>query len=292
MQRREFIAWTSAVIAGALAPATGSSAENPEDAMTVQEVIDLLIGAAGRQGIPDTVDTIKTGDSARALAGVVTTFMANVGVIEQAIALGANLIVTHEPTFYNHRDETDWLADDPVYRAKRKLLDDHGIVTFRYHDFIHSITPDPVIQATSDQLGWTAGAVPEAPAVYRVPPSHLEELVADVKQRLGLPNVRVVGDPKQVCRRVGLLVGAPGGRRQIGFLSLNQVDAVVVGEIAEWETSEYVRDANRVGRPLALIVVGHSASEALGMKWLAGWLKPRLPVPVDYVAAPSPFAYE
>lgn len=143
-----------------------------------------------------------------------------------------------------------------------------------------------------EQLGWADASDPSAPNVYNLSPRPLSALVAEVKQRLGAPNVRVVGDPSHVCRRVGLMVGAAGGRSQISFLTANPVDALVVAEIAEWETGEYVRDANRVGRPLALIVAGHSVSEALGMKWLAGWLREKLPgVPVEYVPAPAPFDY-
>jgi putative NIF3 family GTP cyclohydrolase 1 type 2 len=49
---------------------------------------------------------------------------ASESVIEQAIAKGANLIIVHEPTFYNHLDETAWLVHDPIYQAKRRLIDD------------------------------------------------------------------------------------------------------------------------------------------------------------------------
>jgi hypothetical protein len=50
-----------------------------------------------------------------------------------------------------------------------------------------------------------------------------------------------------------------------------------VGELAEWETSEYVRDAAHAGQNRAALVVGHAASEEPGMKWLADWLRPRFP---------------
>ena len=40
-------------------------------------------------------------------------FLASYAVIEQAITKGANFIIVHEPTFYNHRDETAWLMHAP-----------------------------------------------------------------------------------------------------------------------------------------------------------------------------------
>ena len=53
-----------------------------------------------------------------------TTFLATRAVVQRAVDVGANLIITHEPVYYGHRDEVDWLADDPVYQAKRRLIDD------------------------------------------------------------------------------------------------------------------------------------------------------------------------
>lgn len=51
--------------------------------------------------------------------GVVTTFMATVDVIKEASALGANFIITHEPTWFSGADDTEWLLEDPVYLEKR-----------------------------------------------------------------------------------------------------------------------------------------------------------------------------
>ena len=78
--------------------------------ITIQQAIDTIIAAVPGGPPPDTVDTVKIGDPTQPLTGIVTTFLATVEVIEQAAQLGANLIITHEPIFYNHRDETDWLA--------------------------------------------------------------------------------------------------------------------------------------------------------------------------------------
>ena len=79
--------------------------------ITIQQAIDAIISAVPGAAVPgtppqDTVDTVKIGDPAQPLTGIVTTFLATVEVIEQASQLGANLIITHEPIFYNHRDES------------------------------------------------------------------------------------------------------------------------------------------------------------------------------------------
>ncbi|WP_226035486.1 Nif3-like dinuclear metal center hexameric protein [Aquibacillus saliphilus] len=59
--------------------------------------------------LQNTGDKLICGDYNTEVKGIVTTFMATVDVIKQAIEIGANLIITHEPTFYTGNDELDWL---------------------------------------------------------------------------------------------------------------------------------------------------------------------------------------
>jgi hypothetical protein len=58
----------------------------------------------------DTVDTVKTGDPHQPVRGIITTFLASYEVIEQAIVKGANFIIVHEPPFYNHLDEEEYMT--------------------------------------------------------------------------------------------------------------------------------------------------------------------------------------
>jgi len=257
--------------------------------VTIQEAIDAILAATGAAPLADTVDTAKTGDPSRPLTGVVTTFMASAAVLTRAAELGANLVIPHEPVFYNHRDETDWLADDPVYRAKRRLIDGHGIVVWRFHDYWHRTRPDGILSGVLPRLGWRREGEHERPCIVPIAPLTLADLAVQLKARLGAAAVRVTGPDDLVCRRVGLLVGAPGGRAHIAALGRDDVDAVVCGEINEWEACEYARDATFLGRPRGLIVVGHANSEEAGMAYLATWLRPHLPgLPITYVPAGDP----
>ena len=81
-------------------------------------------------GVPwrsQTVDTFKAGDPDTPVTGVATTMMATFDVLERAAASGNNLIITHEPTFYGHLDQTADLAkeNDAVLAAIQKA----GIAT-------------------------------------------------------------------------------------------------------------------------------------------------------------------
>jgi putative NIF3 family GTP cyclohydrolase 1 type 2 len=69
-------------------------------------------------------------------------------------------------------------------------------------------------------------------------------------------------------------------------------DLLICGELNEWETSEYVRDARYQGRQLSLVVLGHAVSEEPGMQALVPWLEARLPgVPVKHFASGDPFTW-
>lgn len=251
---------------------------------SIQAVIDTILAATPYDPSYDTVDTVKTGAPNQPVRGIATTFLASSEVIERAAATGANLLITHEPTFYNHLDETDWLERDPVYQAKRALIDRHGLVIWRFHDFWHAHQPDGIMIGVLGALGWQAYADADSPYFCTLPPTTLEELVAHLKRALGIASVRVVGPPDMTCQRVALLVGSPGGRVQIEALGRPDVDVAICGEINEWEVNAYVGDALRLGRPKALIVTGHAPSEEAGMAYLAEWLGERVPgVPVTHI---------
>ena len=256
---------------------------------SIGEIIDSIKKACG-EPIGDTVDTIKSGDPSQRCTGIASTFLATVGVIRQAVAQGANLIITHEPTYYNHLDDTGWLADDPVYAFKRRLLEDNGIVVWRFHDYWHQHEPDGVLHGFLKAVGWLPYLDEKRDFTCLIPETSLKELAAFFKGQLKLHRTFFTGDPSMRFRNVALLPGAWGGTNQIKALRRDDVEVVVVGEINEWETCEWVRDAVAAGLRKGLIVLGHAESEEVGMKYLVEWLQPRVPdIAVIHLPATDPF---
>lgn len=286
--RRTFLAMTTAAAAAPFfSIRTGDAAPRQ---MTVQDVIDTIVAAIPGAPHESTVDTIKVGDPSAHVTGIATTFLATSDVIKRAADRGANLIITHEPTFYNHLDQTDWLAGDAVFDAKCRLAEERGVTIWRFHDYWHLVEPDGILTGMLRRLGWedapvSAGDRTDMPSICRIEPVTLLELADHFKARLGIPHpLRGVGDPSMICRRVGLLLGAYGGRNQMEFLMDVDVDVLVIGEVPEWETNIYVSDARSAGMNTALLELGHSYSEEPGMEWLVDWLQPKLEgVPVMHV---------
>lgn len=292
--RRDFlskISMTAGISAVMPALATGSPQINfSPAALTVQQVIDIILKTIPGAPFSETVDTIKSGDGSQEVKGIVTTMFATADVITKAASLGANFIIGHEPTFYNHRDDTDWLAGDPVFQAKKSLLDKHKIAVWRFHDYWHTHRPDGVRTGVVRKLGWEKYLNQNDPRMLEIPSMKLSDLINHTKKSLGVRQVRFIGDPNQACTRVGLLPGASGGRSHINLLGKEKPHVLIVGELSEWETAEYIRDARSLGMQLSLIVLGHAESEDPGMEWLVEWLQPKVPgTKVTHVPSPYPF---
>jgi putative NIF3 family GTP cyclohydrolase 1 type 2 len=262
------------------------------DRLTIGQVIDQILATIPGAPFPDTVDTLKSGNPDQPVSGIVTTMFATLEVIQKAVALGANFIIAHEPAFYNHRDDTDWLAGDEVFTYKKQFLEEHKIAVWRFHDYLHAHRPDFVQQGVLQALGWEKYSNPQQPVMLTLPATKLSALVSHLKQKLGISQVRIIGDPAFACQRVALMPGAWGGRRHIEVLGREKPDLLIVGELSEWETAEYIRDARARGEKRALIILGHVLSEEPGMKGVAAWLQPKFPgIKVTHVPSTNPFTW-
>jgi putative NIF3 family GTP cyclohydrolase 1 type 2 len=274
VSRRAFMSTVTKVAGSAIVLSQTAQAQangGGDNGWTVGQVMDLFIKEVPGSPLAQTVDTLKAGNRDMKVTGIVTTMFATVDVIRKAIALNANFIIAHEPTFYNHLDDTAWLAADPVYQFKAELLAKNSIAVWRNHDYIHRLTTDGVRAGVVKQLGWEKYQGSN-PSVFQLPSTTLRALIGDVKRKLGIPTVRYVGDLADSCAKVLLMPGAAGGRNQIGAIAREKPDVVLCGEVAEWETAEYTRDARSKGEKISLVVLGHVASEEPGSRFLADWL--------------------
>jgi len=146
-------------------------------------------------------------------------------------------------------------------------------------------TPNPLAMGLGEALGGTEYRVAGDPARYEVPEMTLEALVYHVKEQLGSRGgIRVVGDSGTVVRSVALL---PGSTPITAMLqTLPSVDAVIAGEVREWESVEYARDVVASGARKGMILIGRIVSEEPGMGACASWLRTFVSeVPVRHIAA-------
>jgi len=273
--------------------------------MKVREIIDGIMKKTGIEPLPydKTCDHLMTGDWDQEVTKIVTTFMATVEVIEKAIDIGANLIITHEPTWFTGKDDTDWLLEDPIFKKKRQLIEEHEIAIWRFHDHMHMATEDGIYRGFDLETGWAPYRLKPAKEMehfgvcYEIPETTLKNLCQFFKDKLEMDVIQIVGKPDQKVSRVGVLVG--GGSLGLGIEELPmklmhqcELDLVICGDITEWTISAYVRDASAMGFNKAMLVLGHERSEEMGMKHLGDWLKDITgEIEVVFVDAKEPFIY-
>lgn len=258
--------------------------------ITIKQAIDTILMNLPGHLETHTVDTVKSGNPQDKLRGIVTTFLASYEVIQRAASIGANLIITHEPTFYNHLDDTTWLSKDTVYEAKRSLLEENNIVVWRFHDYLHKLHPGGILSGVLKELEWEKYSLPATPSICIIPPLKLSELGTYLKKKFSIKSLKILGNPEMKCEKIGIAPGASGGKIQINRMVSSNLDVLLCGEINEWETSEYVRDAISLGQNKALILLGHAHSEEAGMKHLVEWLSPNFPgISINFVATQDPF---
>ncbi|MBT2657126.1 Nif3-like dinuclear metal center hexameric protein [Bacillus sp. ISL-18] len=252
---------------------------------TIQNVIDHLIGPV--EQLQNTADTLKFGHPNMEVTGIATTFMATQHVIEQAINLGVNLLITHEGLYYSHIDNSEIVEDSQVVLEKQRLIEESGIAIYRFHDYLHRCQPDGIMAGLIEALEWKTYVEKNHPTstIVKIPPMTVLEIAEYIKAKLGIKFVRTVGELSERCTRIGLLAGyRGGGALAIPLFEKENLDLIISGEGPEWETPEFVRDAAYQGKRKALIVLGHAESEVPGMKYLAEWLRTIfLDVPIHFI---------
>ena len=306
ISRRRFV---SLAAAGVVAAPTALKALPSAGALTAQDVVDRIKKNIGVDWKADSADTFKAGDPSAAVTGIVTTALASLDVLGQAVKAGANMIVTSEPTFFARVDTptpapprrfggapgrplvaepATPVRPDPVFSAKDEFIRKNNLIVWRFSDHWRQRTPDPFAQGLANVLGWSKSASGD-PRQLTIAQTSLDALVSHVKQSLkSRGGIRVVGDPKLHVGKVAILPGSTP--IQASLKALPAVDTILAGEVREWESVEYVRDTIDLGGKKSLVLVGRIVSEEPGMQLCATWLKTIVPeVKTTWVAVPDPY---
>ncbi len=237
--------------------------------MQAHEVLEQLIEMSGVRRNP-TVDTLKAGRDDKEVKKVAFCFTATPDIIKSAAEWGADVIITHEPTYHDHFDNRN---ENAVTAAKKKLLDDNDITVYRYHDHPHFASGGDMIhlgflrkagldgKLSRDESGRPISLFDFASPVT---PREIASLLA---KNLNLKHIRIIGAADDKMTKGVLCLGACGDITS-DILRDSDRELVIAGEISEWKNGCFVRDAAELGMKKAMILLGHCASERDGMEYI------------------------
>ncbi|HEY0944452.1 MAG TPA: hypothetical protein VGD81_04265, partial [Opitutaceae bacterium] len=199
-------------LAAAFALAAFTIAALAAESVTARQIVDRIQRETKLSWDKPTVDTFKAGDPDAPVQGIAVVMMSTFEVLQRASAAGANFIITHEPTFYDHHDSVVALEkeNDAVLAAKQAFIREHGLVIWRFHDHPHEMQPDMIDVGVIRALDWERYQKnPDVPK-FVFPETTLAEFAARIKTQLGIRTLRVVGDPKLKITTAGLSPGFSG----------------------------------------------------------------------------------
>jgi putative NIF3 family GTP cyclohydrolase 1 type 2 len=258
--------------------------------MTAREVVGLIkknVGVAWNEG--SYRDTFKLGNPDSMVRGIATTVMTTFDMLKRANAAGLNMVITHEDTFWNDRDDTNGLAGNPLYKLKTEYVLKNDMIIWRIHDHMHAMKPDFTVMASLRSVGVKGGEnATMRSGAFTIPETTLAEFAAQVKRLTGSRAFRCVGNPNARVSRILLGPGYATPRMSA------DADVVIGGEQQEadggFDDVEYVMDAASLGMAKGVIMLGHVVSEQPGMEDLARWMRGFVhDVPIEFVPAEEPF---
>ena len=259
--------------------------------MKAYEVMDLLYGYGAHGDYANTCDTLKAGNPNNEVTKVAVSMFATLGVVKKAKEWGAQLLVVHEPTYYNHMDVH---SDEKIESEKRAFLENSGMAIYRFHDHPHINQPDLIAAGQwkymdfegevryGDQFG-------HSELILAQPKTPLE-IAKQIEEKLKVKHLRICGNREIPVTRISGMFGTPGNVFE--KLKAEETEVVLTGEACEWALGEYARDAADLGYAKTLIIMGHIGSERDGMVYISEVLAEKYPkIEVQYFEGGEVYTY-
>lgn len=110
-------------------------------------------------------------------------------------------------------DFPDWKGDfeNSVQKEKEAYIREHRLTVWRDHDHMHTHQPDSIFAGVIKYLGWESyfnieisGMMPFF-YVFDIPECTVSELGEELKEKIGMNGVRIVGNPEDKMKRVAIV---------------------------------------------------------------------------------------
>ena len=210
---------------------------------------------------------LDTGDE---IVGIVCALDFTEEGVDKAIALGANLLITHHPAIYGKIG--DIRAEDPLGRKLMKCIR-NGISVLSMHLNL-DCAKDGIDESLMQAVRLASGAKADATEfeclhkisqggygkAYEVAEISLSDLVEGLNRVLETQRTLVYGDGDRKIRRVASFCGAGGDVESVDFAKANGADLFISSDVKH----HILIYAKEMG--LATAVLSHAAAETYGFK--------------------------
>ncbi|WP_232491784.1 Nif3-like dinuclear metal center hexameric protein [Novosphingobium kaempferiae] len=244
------------------------------------KVGDVLATLSQRLGWRDDtpLEGLLSGSRDTVVTGIATCAMPSVEVVRRAIAARLNVILCdghpyylYDPLWSSLPGTKEAIASMPEVAEKRRLIEDAGLAVVRLRSAWNAAQPASAAMSLAAALGLKASAPPTGQDF--VVCDLAGEKVLQFAKRIHTTGTRLIGDPAWTISRIAVVPGMASPARLGAALRDSRVDAVIAGEVIEWEGGPYMLDVQATGRKCALMLTGLADSLDPNADAVARWAR-------------------
>jgi len=244
--------------------------------MIARNILEHFLSRADWVDRNNTVDRIIVGDPEAEIRSCLVTWMPGFDALREAVKRGVDLVICHEPTFWDHLDRDP--RKNPRSTEKLDFIEGNGIVIIRIHDSWDRWPEVGIPWAWARFLGLEGCPVEIGAKGYQhrydIDLVMLDDFAAGIARRcasLGEPMVQVSGRPETMVSRIGIGTGC--GCQIEAYLAMGCDCSVVCDDGGSyWSGIQMAKD---LGHPV--IRVNHGTSEEPGMVTLTRYVNEAMP---------------
>jgi len=243
--------------------------------MKVKDIREHFLSRSDWVDPEETVDRVIVGDPEKEAARCAVTWIPSFNAIRTAVELGVDLLVCHEPTFWDHRDDRP--ENNPRSAEKLRYIEENDLVILRNHDCWDRWPDIGIPWAWGKFLDFEGPPAEFGADGYQhrhdIEPVALDEFASRVAAKcteIGEPMVQVTGDGSQMVSKIG--VGTGCGCSIDAYLEMGCDCSIVCDDgSCYWSVIQMSQDLGH-----AVVRVNHGTSEEPGMVTLTRYINENL----------------
>ena len=245
--------------------------------MNTHDILNHMISNSPWVNPEKTVDRVKCGDGYKPIEKVAVCWYPSIRTIQSAIDGGSDLLITHEPTWWDHFDRPGgWRAKGPGLK-KTQMLEASGLVVARLHDTWDNWPGIGIRDSLARGLGldrFIAEDKTRWHGMYEIQEQTLAafaKYVARKVEPLGEDAVQVIGNPDMIVRRPSIGVGCGGPHEDMIELG-SDVLIMCFDGATYWSARDRFAEQG-----VGVITLEHGTTEMWGMESMVDYIQTTWP---------------